>query len=174
MPRKNPPSTRVDAGEKPRPHVPITAAQIEGLALIQCTRVEAAAFFGCSYRTLLRKLKDPELRAAWRKGRSTGRISLRREQWKMAQGGNGPAARMLEFLGKNWLGQSDRTHHEVAGDGGGPLSIAFDPATLAGLTTDELKTLETIFAKVAGAGTANGGADRSPERDPNGAGPTGN
>jgi hypothetical protein len=39
-------------------------------------------------------------------------------QFKAAEGGN---ATMLIWLGKQYLGQSDKTQHELSGPGGGPI-----------------------------------------------------
>jgi hypothetical protein len=62
---------------------------------------------GLQYRHLNRRFA-----AEIAKGRAEGRTSLRRKQWELAMGGN---ATMLIFLGKNMLGQTDRTDLTSAG-----------------------------------------------------------
>ena len=78
------------------------------LCELQCTEREIAGFFGCSVDTLNSRCKEEygqtfsELFAQKRKA---GHISLRRWQWQSAEKGN---TAMLIFLGKQYLGQSDK------------------------------------------------------------------
>lgn len=80
--------------------------ELEKLCELQCTDAEIAAFFGVSEDTIQRRKKDDEgFLAKYTKGKEAGKRSLRRLQWKSAEGGN---VAMQIFLGKNLLGQSDR------------------------------------------------------------------
>lgn len=83
-----------------RPKKEIDYVTVEKLANIQCTQDEIASFLGISKRTLLRDEKFNELFA---KGRESGKMSLRRIQWKHAE----KSASMAMFLGKQYLGQRD-------------------------------------------------------------------
>jgi len=83
-----------------RPKLEIDPIQVERLAQLHCTNVEIAAFFGCDEGTIRKRFSE-ELA----KGRGTGKISLRRSQWKAAENGN---VTMLIWLGKQILGQKDR------------------------------------------------------------------
>lgn len=83
------------------------------LASMQCTNKEIGAFFGCDETTIAKRFST-ELS----KGRETGKMSLRRKQLEVAKSGN---VTMLIWLGKQYLGQSDK--QEVGGAGGGPLHI---------------------------------------------------
>ena len=79
----------------------IDPKQVELLAGCGCTNEEIAAKLGCSSDTLTRRYA-----VALVTGKSNGRASLRGKQFELAMKGN-PA--MLVWLGKNMLGQKDRS-----------------------------------------------------------------
>ena len=83
-----------------RPKKIIDYVTVEKLANIQCTQEEIASFLGISSRTLLR---DEKFRELFNKGRESGKMSLRRIQWKHAE----KSATMAIWLGKQYLGQRD-------------------------------------------------------------------
>lgn len=84
----------------PKPLKDIDPEQVRKLAAIGCTHEEIASVVGCSQDTIARRfLEDVEY------GRSQGKSSLRRKQWEMAMNGN---VTMLVWLGKQYLGQSDK------------------------------------------------------------------
>ena len=88
---------------------------LEKLALIQCTDGEISAVLGISVDTLSDREKDtPAFADIIKKGRLEGRKSLRRAQWAVALGDkeNKPNPTMLIWLGKQYLGQTDK--QEVA------------------------------------------------------------
>ena len=82
-----------------RPKLSIDPEQVKKLAMMQCTNVEIAAFFDCDEGTIRKRFSD-ELT----KGRESGKISLRRMQWKSCENGN---VTMQIWLGKQYLGQTD-------------------------------------------------------------------
>jgi len=82
----------------------IDTAQVEKLAGYGCTNIEIASFYGCD-ESLIRKSYSEYLT----KGREKGKIRLRQMQWTSA--GNGNVA-MLIWLGKQLLGQTDKTEIE--------------------------------------------------------------
>jgi hypothetical protein len=85
---------------------PETLRQIEALAHLHCSEEDAATVLSISQSTFSAFLNEfPEARQAWDRGLAGGRISLRRAQFKEAERGN---ARMLIFLGQNYLGQVDK------------------------------------------------------------------
>ncbi|MBR6613191.1 MAG: hypothetical protein IKK84_00300 [Clostridia bacterium] len=105
--------------EMGRPRIPIDKKNFESLCMLQCTKEEIAAFFDCSDDTVNNWCKEnyvdengePMTFSAIFKIKSAGgKMSLRRLQWKSAQKGNVP---MQIFLGKNWLGQSDKAEVEI-------------------------------------------------------------
>lgn len=83
-----------------RPKKEIDYSAVEKLANIQCTQEEIASFLGISTRTLQR---DEQFMKLFNKGRESGKMSLRRIQWKHAE----KSASMAMFLGKQYLGQRD-------------------------------------------------------------------
>jgi hypothetical protein len=98
-----------------RPRKVIDYPSAEKLAYLQCTVSEIAEFLGVSTRTLERNAQFCRIH---KKGLESGKSSLRRLQWKAAEGGN---TTMLIWLGKQYLGQRDR--QEVTGEGGGPQKV---------------------------------------------------
>lgn len=99
-----------------------TIENFETLCRLQCTQEELAAVLGVSLATLKNRLKDdPEIAAAYDRGRHTGRISLRRRQVQIARIDGPAGAMMSKWLGQNWLNQRDKVEH--TGEGGGPLNF---------------------------------------------------
>jgi hypothetical protein len=90
--------------------VEIDLAELEKLASMQCTDEEIAHWFNVSTRTIERKRKSPAFAETIARGKSKGKISLRRSQLKLVEQGN-PA--MAIWLGKQYLGQTDEVRHEV-------------------------------------------------------------
>jgi hypothetical protein len=79
--------------------------QIESLARIQCTMKEAGAVLGVNEVTFSRFLQaHQKAMEAWNNGKETGKASLRRNQFKMAESN----ATMAIWLGKQCLGQTDK------------------------------------------------------------------
>ena len=79
----------------------IDTDKIEQLSGFGCTNVEISSFFGCSESTLTRNYG-----VFLTKGREKGKIRLSQLQWRAAEKGN---TSMLIWLGKQILGQTDRT-----------------------------------------------------------------
>lgn len=92
---------------------------IESLAHIMCTEEEIASILGASVDTLLNDDNKELFRTAIEKGKQGGKASLRREQWKLAQKGN---ASMLIWLGKQWLGQTDKVEQTTSFEDLTPLA----------------------------------------------------
>jgi len=90
-----------------RPKKEIDYETVEKLASIHCTQDEIASFLGCSVKTLQR---DKEFCRLYKKGMDEGRMSLRRTQFKLAE--RNPA--MAIFLGKQYLGQTDKVETTIA------------------------------------------------------------
>lgn len=82
---------------------------IEQLAAIQCTWQEIATHLNIDKSTLS---KNKTYSAAIEAGRSKGHVILRRKQWDVAMNGS---VRMLEWLGKQCLGQKDKSDVNVSG-----------------------------------------------------------
>lgn len=84
----------------PRQKIEIPATQVEQLAQWHCSIEEIASFFKVSRDTIERRFRD-EIE----KGKAASKMQLRRKQYDLAKEGN---VTMLIWLGKQWLGQSDR------------------------------------------------------------------
>jgi len=96
--------------------IEINWSEFDRLCKIQCTQKEIASWFDCSISTIERKVrKEKGMGYAdyYEQKREKGFISLRRKQYEVALEGN---VAMLIFLGKNLLGQSDKTDMNVKGE----------------------------------------------------------
>jgi len=94
-----------------RPRIEIDKEQFEKLCGLQCTLIEIAGFFRCSEDTIEKWCKrEYKMRFTdiFRQKRTTGQISLRRSQFRMAE--TNPT--MAIWLGKQYLGQKEQ--QEVA------------------------------------------------------------
>ena len=83
-----------------RPKKELDTKLIERLSSIFCTNEEIDSVVECHADTLADNFSE-----YLKKGRSRGKMSLRRMQWEKAQTGN---TTMLIWLGKQMLGQKDR------------------------------------------------------------------
>jgi hypothetical protein len=107
-----------------RPRLEFDLRQVEELTRIGCTEEDMAAVLGVSVDTIQRRKHTcPEFRGVIEKGRASLRNSLRRLQVKKALEGN---TTMLIWLGKQYLGQTDRYAGELTGKGGAPVDLGFD------------------------------------------------
>tara|TARA_R110000796_G_scaffold252434_2_gene386766 strand:+ start:2120 stop:2443 length:324 start_codon:yes stop_codon:yes gene_type:complete len=96
-----------------RPKIELDKEQIIKLATFHCTLQEMSDFFGVSVDTL-RDNYSTEIA----KGKSEGKIRLRKKQFEVAVNGNGNPT-MLIWLGKQMLGQVDGE----SGDDASPLPL---------------------------------------------------
>lgn len=109
-----------------RPRKNIDRKDFESLLALQCTLEEVTAFFdhklnGCSADTIERWCKreyGESFAEVVVKKRNLGKISLRRAQFELAKK-NGAVA---IFLGKNYLGQSDKIQYENTDTANGQLA----------------------------------------------------
>ena len=93
--------------------------QAEKLAALNCTAEEIAAFFKYTQRAVEKRLtEDPKFRECIDRGRSLGRLSVRRAQFRLLDAGN---ATMGIWLGKQLLGQRDFAAVEFTGANAGPI-----------------------------------------------------
>jgi len=91
----------------------IDYAKVKEMAQDQCTDAEIGRCIGYTVQGFIKRKKDdPELVEALEDGRAIGATSLRRLQWQLAQEGN---ATMLVWLGKNYLGQTDKLEQKNDG-----------------------------------------------------------
>jgi len=127
-------------GRKP---VQIDLVELEKLCALHCTDQEIADWFGVSTRTIESQRKRPEFAQVMSRGRSRGRISVRRAQMKLLESGSGT---MGVWLGKQLLGQRDVITNQHVGSGGGPIELAMKP-DLSRFTDEELQQLRELALK---------------------------
>ena len=81
---------------------------IEALAQVMCTEEEISACLGVSLETLKTPDNEPIFSECIKKGRDSGKMSLRRAQFQIAK--TNPT--MAIWLGKQYLGQVDKPVRE--------------------------------------------------------------
>lgn len=101
-----------------RPKSNINYALVKDLAGIMCTQEEIAGVLHVSVRTLQR---SAEFCRIYKDAQEDAKSSLRRAQWKKAHEGN---VGMLIWLGKQYLGQSDKQEQAVSMKEQTPAEIA--------------------------------------------------
>ncbi len=123
-----------------RPYKEIDKKLFESLCAIQCTLLEMCAVFDCDDKTLeawCKREYGRKFSEIFREKRRRGMVSLRRAQYQKAVDDKNTA--MLIFLGKNWLGQSDKV--DVTGIDN---SLEVNTYDLTKLSTEELNILKEI------------------------------
>jgi hypothetical protein len=90
-----------------RPPAEIDKEQLKQLCAIQCTQAEIAAVFGVSRRTIENYAANPEYSAIFEQGRELGKMTVRRQQFKLLDAGS---VTMAIWLGKQLLGQKDEVN----------------------------------------------------------------
>ena len=95
-----------------RPRKVIDQKQFENLCGLQCTLEEICGWFDVCSDTLeswCKRTYERNFSEVFAEKRGTGKISLRRMQWRLAE----KNAAMAIFLGKQFLGQSDKVETKV-------------------------------------------------------------
>ena len=93
-----------------RPKKKIDYQTVEKLSSIMCTQEEISSYLEISVRTLQR---DEEFCRVYKKGLDKGKMSIRRQQYKMVESGN---PTMAIWLGKQYLGQRDKQENHHTGE----------------------------------------------------------
>lgn len=117
-----------------RPRIEIDKEQFEKLCALQCTRIEIAGFFNCSEDTIERwceRTYHDNFAVIFAQKRQVGKISLRRNQWKMSEHN----VSMAIWLGKQYLGQKEQ--HEVKIEGNLDEAVREMDAFFEGVNNDE-------------------------------------
>lgn len=127
-----------------RRKIKIDLVELEKLYSMLCTNEEVAAFFGVSTKTIERRLRERKFRELMETARAKGKVSIRRNLFRLANNGNIAAA---IFLAKNVLGYRDAGIIEHSGPAGGPIQLAATRPNLTQLSDDELEQLRTIAIK---------------------------
>lgn len=96
-----------------RPRIEIDKKDFEKLCGIQCTLKEISGFFECSEDTIERwcvRTYKRTFAEVWKEKAAFGQISIRRQQFKVAEKGN---TSMLIWLGKQYLGQRENAAVDI-------------------------------------------------------------
>lgn len=125
----------------------VRVSELKRLMELHPTGEEIAAYFGIS-KTAWSKLldKDEVIRTAFEEGQGLGKISLRRKQHALA----GHNASMAIHLGKQHLGQEDKSQMELSGPGGGPIKSETHNYDFEKLNDAERATLRKALEKATG------------------------
>lgn len=91
------------------------------MAAIGCTIDEIGGVLGCTGRTIEKRC-HPQLERGWAKMK----VSLKRRQWKIAHDGKGNVG-MLIWLGKQYLGQSEKNEITQTQTGPTEIKVIRDP-----------------------------------------------
>ena len=103
------------AKQNGRPVIEIGKDHFESLCNLQCTLDEIAGFFKCSPDTInnwCKKTYGETFSDSYKKYSQNGKISLRRLQFRLAE----KSSAMAIFLGKQYLGQTDKIENFVSED----------------------------------------------------------
>lgn len=91
---------------KGRPSKKIDLVELRKIMVFNPPRSQIAAYFNIHPKTLSRmEREDPEITDEIERGYENAKLTLRRLQWQAAYDGKVP---MLIWLGKQWLGQTDK------------------------------------------------------------------
>jgi len=101
-----------------RPKKPIDLELVEDLAGIMCTHEEIAQILKVSVSTLEH---NEEFLQVYKRALNTAKSSLRRRQYQAAMDGSNA---LLIWLGKQYLGQTDKQEREITGKDGGPVVLS--------------------------------------------------
>jgi hypothetical protein len=128
---------RRGAGAKP---IDIDLVLLRNLCRIQCTDAEIAAIVHVSERTIKRHKKRKEFRDAMDAGKAEGRVSVRRNLFKLSEQGNVAAT---IFLSKNLLGYKNAVELKTSDSSKDDAKKAMDDLrALYGLTDSPHPTTE--------------------------------
>lgn len=108
-----------------RPKKEIDKEDFEKLCALHCTQKEIEAWFNVSDKTLFKWCKEiygVNFSVIQKEKAERGKISLRRAQFQLAE----KNAAMAIFLGKNYLGQSDRQETIISAGTPAPERLVFD------------------------------------------------
>lgn len=119
---------------KGRPRLVLNAAGlklVEKLSAVMCTDEEIEDILEVSLDTLNAEHNKTAFQEAKKKGKSSGKASLRRWQFKGAEKGN---ASLLIWLGKQYLGQTDK--QEIEQTNNKPITINVSAASAEDLEVE--------------------------------------
>jgi hypothetical protein len=133
--------------EDGRPKIVFDLKAVQALGAIQCTYEEMAAVLNCSPDTITNRMKeDLAFSDAYKKGVESGKMSIKKKQYNMSEGGN---VTMLIWWGKQHLGQTDKVVQKNINAGSLALLTHLSPK-------ERLEALKRGLMDNPGAGGCNG------------------
>ena len=120
--------------------------------MLHCTGEECATLLDIDYDNLNEHLiRDGHggFTEYFKKHSAGGKMSLRRRQWHKAIDDDNTT--MQIWLGKQNLGQSDRSKTEITGKDGGPVQqqVSTGPVDMSQYTTEELEFIDQMNKRIA-------------------------
>ena len=97
-----------------KPYSKINWEMVDELCVLHCTGEEISSLIGVNYDTLnaaCKRVKGMGFSDYFKVKSAKGKASLRRRQYVLAEEGN---TTMLVWLGKQWLGQTDRREVDLS------------------------------------------------------------
>jgi hypothetical protein len=130
-----------EQGRKGKPPIILDERQLRSwarLRLMNVSEQDVATLLGCTVPQLRRQLKKEPFKSIWHKGPVETKVAVLRRQFELSQmnradtvdprtgvvkpGGPHPgSADMAKWLGKQYLGQAERSTSEITGKDGGAL-----------------------------------------------------
>lgn len=107
---------QVEKNKGGRPRKQVDYSKLDAMCAIHCTGEECASLLEMDYEALNRALKRDGhggFKEYFKVKGANGKMSLRRKQYDQAMSGN---STMLIWLGKQWLGQSDKMEQSTEVD----------------------------------------------------------
>ena len=94
---------------------------IRKLAAVMCTEEEIASVLDVTVEVLHNRLNHDAFLEAYKNGKEEGKASLRRTQFELAK----KNANMAIWLGKQYLGQKDKSEEEMEQDERRTIKVEF-------------------------------------------------
>lgn len=94
---------------------------VRKLAAVMCTEEEIASVLDVTVEVLHNRLNHDAFLEAYKKGKEEGKASLRRTQFELAK----KNANMAIWLGKQYLGQKDKSEEEMEQDKRRTIKVEF-------------------------------------------------
>lgn len=125
-----------------RPRKNIPESEVEKLAAINCSVEEIAHFFSVDPRTIQRRFA-----VALKKGRSTGKMSLKRRMWETAMSNNKGAVTMQIWLSKQMLGYADKVDQNVEAESN--VHVTYDTEFAGSTQAQDVEAVQTSSSSTA-------------------------
>lgn len=158
MPRN---AAKVEPKQERANRIPIDIESLKNLRQIAVTEDEAAAVFGVSRRTIIRRLKQPEYRQAWDDGLALCKVSLKRQMIRHSKMANSAGVHATEVLMKHILGWTEKAALEISGRLDSAVEVTSPHERLAARLDRGAERIHDRIAALAAAVGADGSATKN-------------